>query len=141
MKSFESYLLTNEVIRVSTDKNLIKSLVDDAINRMEYHTGLKLTLNNSKYIFENCYEAVRELLDALLLMEGYKSYSHQAPIVYARDKDIISHRDAIIMDRLRDKRNKSKYYGKKINRKEVGKDIIFLKYIFKKVLQSLKDFY
>jgi len=139
MKSFESYILDNEVIQIRKDINLSKSLIEDSKHRFEYYINQKIDENNSKFIFENCYEAIRELLDALLAIHGYKSYSHQAPIVFARDKQILNDQEAIILDSLRDKRNKSKYYGKKIDVEFVKTNIHFLRKVFNQILNTLKN--
>ncbi len=62
-------------------------------------------------VFENIYDCLRELLDALLAVDGYKSYSHEAAISYLKlfniSESIISN-----LDRFRATRNDSKYYGK-----------------------------
>jgi len=137
MKSFETYMVNNEVIQIRKDLNLSKSLIEDAKHRFDYYVNQKADKNNSKFIFENCYEAIRELLDALLATYGYKSYSHQAPIVFAKDKQIINHKEAIVLDSLRDKRNKSKYYGREIDEEFVRGNIVFLREVFNKILNSL----
>ena len=51
------------------------------------------------------------MLDAILALEGYKSYSHEASIAYLTTIGI---NDSLTfkLDRFREKRNKSKYYGK-----------------------------
>ena len=106
MKSFESYMIDNEVVRAKEDYNLAKSLITDAKNRFDYYIDFEINEKNSKFILENCYESIRELLDALLSIHGYKSYSHQAPIIFARDKNIINFKEATVLDYLRDTRNK-----------------------------------
>lgn len=53
MKSFESYILSNEVVKAKIDYNLAKGLIGDAQNRFDYHIALEIDHLNSKYILEN----------------------------------------------------------------------------------------
>ncbi len=138
MKSFTSFLVEQEVMRVSKDTVLARSLLDDAKKRFTYHTALNLDEKNAKFVFENCYEAIRETLDALLVLHGYKSYSHQAPIVYARDQKLVNQKEALILDNLRDKRNKATYYGKRISAEFVQDKKVFMKKIFERLLAAVK---
>jgi hypothetical protein len=114
MRPFDYFIKKKEVLIVSPNDKEAKSIEEDTIARFGYFSSLEINQENSKFIFENIYEAIREILDAKMLSKGLKSYSHQAPIVFARDNHLISDKEAIILDKLRDLRNKSKYYGKKL---------------------------
>jgi len=46
--------------------------------------GFAMKLENSRYALESAYEAVIELIDSLLAMEGYKSWSHEANIAFLK---------------------------------------------------------
>lgn len=138
MLSFETFINKKEVMPVKKDENMALSLVEDAKQRFSYFSKQEIKEENIKFIFESYYESIRELLDAIMIKEGYKSYSHQAPIVYAKDKKIISEKDAIILDSLRQKRNKSKYYGKTFDYDYLIEKIIFLKDKFKEIMKELK---
>lgn len=138
MKSFESFLLDKEVVIVSKDMLLAESLVHDAKNRFDYHINLKVEEKNAKFVFENCYEAIRELLDALLILNGYKSYSHQAPIVFARDKGVITLKEAVILDNMRDLRNRLKYYGKQVEKQLVEEKREFFNDVFRKIMRTTR---
>ena len=137
MRPFDSFVKNNEVRIVTPNKNEAKSLIEDAKARYDYYQEQEVNKINAKYIFENVYESIRELLDAVLLQEGFKSYSHQAPIIYAKDKNILNYKDAVILDNLRELRNKSKYYGKKIPLDLATEKIVQGKEIFKKLKQKL----
>jgi len=68
---------------------------------------------------------LRDFCDALLALDGFKSYSHQASISYLLEKGF----DVSIteeLDQFRYKRNGSKYYGEEI----IPKDA-----------QQIKEFY
>ena len=63
-----------------------------------------------KYVLENAYEAMREAADSLLYHDGFKSFSHEASIVYLLKKGFNEH-DVSEFDRFRKIRNGIKYYG------------------------------
>jgi len=111
MKEFAFFIQKGEVKRESPDKPLVISLAKDAVHRLEYATNQKLTESNCKYVLENAYEALRELADALLHLEGYKSYSHEASIAFLRKFSSLTESELNQFDTLRKKRNGSKYYG------------------------------
>ena len=90
---------------------------------------------------ELLYEAILEITEALLSIDGYKSYSHTAAISYLRTLGI-SENVIDKLDILRSKRHKSKYYGIEIDANEFrvlfefGKEIFMeLKEILKKKMQ------
>ena len=111
MRPFEAFRRSNAVVPMSRDRRLAMSLMVDSDQRLAYFLSQELSESNCKFVFENVYEAVRECLDALLALEGYKSFSHQASIAFAKDRSILSAREARMLDRLREIRNRSKYYG------------------------------
>ena len=133
MRPFDYFLDKKEVLKVTPNKIEAESIKEDALHRFDYFSKQTPNNENSKFIFENLYESVREILDSILLKKGYKSYSHQAPIVFAKDNNLISEREAIILDRLRDLRNKSKYYGKKLDLELTHNSIKEAKEIFNKI--------
>jgi len=110
LKEFEYFLKRGEVKRQSKDKNLSDACLRESRERLIL---VKTILKGAqpKYVLENAYEAMREAADAVLFAEGYKSYSHEASIVYLSEKGI-SMTDLIEFDRFRRIRNGIKYYGK-----------------------------
>jgi hypothetical protein len=125
MKDFDYYLNEGKVKKQSKDKEFAISLRNDAVNRAG--KVLKLDIKEfSKIIFENIYESLRELLDAALALEGYKSYSHEASIAHIKKFGID---DSVLLqlDDFRYKRNSSKYYGKEISEEDAREIIAFYK--------------
>ncbi len=122
MLAFSYFLGKKKVLRRKKDIPLAKSLIEDANARIVF---AKKSKEDTKYAFEASYESVRELMDAILAVVGYKSYSHEASIAYLQEYDfsqpVISH-----IDNIRKKRNNSKYYGKTIDKAEAESDMFFL---------------
>jgi len=112
MNDFDFYVNEGKVKKQNPDTELARSLVNDANARVTKVEKLDFSVY-SKIIFENVYDAIREILDALLAVYGYKSYSHEASIVYLKNHDFD---DSTIkeIDDFRYRRNSSKYYGKDV---------------------------
>jgi hypothetical protein len=116
MRPFEDYVATGkDVKKIPIDKNLVKSLTDQATRRLAYVEPVQITADNSDFVLEHYYEALRTLADAVLALNGYKSYSHEASIAYfANDKDF----SPMLLegfDRLRRKRHGIHYYGQRVS--------------------------
>ena len=76
MRPFDYFLDKKEVLKVTPNKIEAESIKEDALHRFDYFSKQTPNNENSKFIFENLYESVREILDSILLKKGYKSYSH-----------------------------------------------------------------
>lgn len=116
MKDFEYFVTIGEVKKSSQNKPLAKSLIDDMRGRIR--DAFKMSYEEfPKIVFENVYDALRDFCDALLALEGYKSYSHEASISFLLKKSfnifMVSK-----LDTFRYKRNGSKYYSVKIFRED-----------------------
>jgi len=80
MRDFKFFIQKKDVKKQSIDRNLANSLVKDSFERFNYYKTLNLTEQNAKYVLENVYESLREIADAILTLEGWKSYFHEATI-------------------------------------------------------------
>lgn len=112
MKPFEEFLKTKDVRRASPDIELAKSLMEEVKIRSEIAMEMKLDDKRARVIFELLYDSLRELIDALLALDGYKSYSHEAAIIYMKKFPLFSEFDITSLDSFRKIRIASKYYGK-----------------------------
>ena len=121
---FNYFLKSKEVRKTTPNSELAKSLIKDMKERINKINMLDINIF-AKIIFENLYDGLRDFCDALLALDGFKSYSHQASISYLLEKGF----DVSIteeLDQFRYKRNGSKYYGEEI----ISKDA-----------QQIKEFY
>ena len=139
MMPFEYFIKTGEVKKASVDLELAKSLIKDMDERIQ--KSMKLDVNEfSKMIFENIYDALRDFCDALLSLEGYKSYSHQASISFLTNYKL-DVADINELDQFRYKRNGSKYYGKPVFEEdalEIKKFFLRIKPKINKILEEKK---
>ena len=130
---FEYYVSKGLVKRRRKNIKLAKSLMSSALDRMEFAKQILQT--KPKYALEMAYEAVIELIDALLALEGFKSWSHEANIAFL---STIGFSDVELrrLDITRKKRHSSKYYGVDFSLEEASQEIVYIERLFKKVLAS-----
>ena len=136
MTSFDYFLSEGNVKKISPDLELSKSLIKDMKERINKASLLDINIF-PKMIFENVYDGLRDFCDAVLALNGFKSYSHQASIYYLLKKglDISTVKE---LDQFRYKRNSSKYYGVSISVKEAKEIKKFYKRIKSKIDEILK---
>ena len=72
------------------------------------------------------------MLEAKLSKEGYKSYNHEAVVSYLTELGF-SKEDVIFLDKLREIRNGTKYYGKSIEIEYAKKVKDFLDKLYPKL--------
>jgi len=138
MKNFESFLKSGEVKKVSKDFSLAASLNKDLRERAEFILSLELTEKSAKTIFEGLYEALREGSEAILALDGFKSYSHEATFSYL-EKYGFDKSSLFIFDKFRYKRNSSKYYGQIVLIEEAKEILEFYEKNRHKINRILKD--
>ena len=137
MKPFKYFLETNEVKKTSQDKALASSIIKDMLGRIKDISSLDIS-KFPKIAFENLYDSLRDFADAVLAMEGFKSYSHQASFSYLKKFDF-AEETLETLDRFRYKRNGSKYYGQIISEEEAKEIFEFYKKIKNKIEEILKS--
>ncbi|MBI2576572.1 hypothetical protein HYV84_05130 [Candidatus Woesearchaeota archaeon] len=134
MRPFHSFLDSQEVNKISPDVPLANSLFQDAESRFHAFFPFK---EPTKFVFENGYEAIRELMDSLLALRGFKSYSHEAPISFLLEQDILNEKEAKDIDHIRYLRNRSKYYGKQFSPIELGPLLEILLPIYGRIKEAV----
>ncbi len=132
--SFEYFVKKGDIRKMNGDKEKAISLLKISEKRIEEMNRV-VTLSIK---LELLYEAILELIDALLSLEGYKSYSHIASISYLR-KLGLSEYYLENMDMFRKLRHKSKYYGEVIDKEDFKKFHKFGIEIYEKLRNILKD--
>lgn len=136
MKDFEFFLKKGDVKRQIPDENLSNATLRDSLERLELAKTL-LKKEKPKYVLENAYEAMREAADSILYYEGFKSFSHEASIIYLLKKGF-SEQDIYEFDRFRKIRNGIKYYGKDCDESDAQLAIKLAEKIIGKINSMLK---
>lgn len=139
MRAFEEFLKQGIIKAKRKDEARAKSLIEGAEKRknvMEKY--LPLNQETAVQIIEECYDIIRELLESKLSREGYKSYSHEAVISYLANLGF-SKDEVIFVDRLREIRHGTKYYGKIVNEEYAKKVKDFLGQIYPKLKRVVSE--
>jgi len=107
--------------KTKTNKELVKSLIEMAdINESTVNTA-KINSNNVSSYVSLAYDSLREILEALCILNGYKVISHLC--LGELLKTMLADFDFNEFDRMRYIRNGINYYGTKVDFKQ-GKEII-----------------
>jgi uncharacterized protein (UPF0332 family) len=103
--------LKNKIKKIQPDTERAKSLTQIAQKRLE-SIKRRRQKEYPEFIVEEYYETIKELITALLLEKGYKSYSHECLITYLRENhNIYSEEELDIIDQLRNIRHNIQYRG------------------------------
>jgi len=140
VKEFEFFLKKGEVKKQKPDKNLSEATFKDSMDRLKFSKSLSKN-TKPKYVLENAYEAMREAADSVLYQEGFKSYSHEASIIYLAGKGL-EEKEIIEFNRFRKIRNGIKYYGKDCDESDAESAIRFAEriiYEIKNILKNIKS--
>lgn len=103
-----------ELKKIRPDKALAQGLLQASRERRRILEQLPLEIRHSTPMYCMLYDAIRELLDAILALDGWKSYSHVKSIEHLEKHDV----ERSIMNKLdvaRQKRNNAQYYGRSIS--------------------------
>ncbi len=130
--TFEDFVKEGKAIKGQKDTEKSKALIKMSDNNIRTASSIEVTEVTSSTVFVISYEALREMIEAICLLEGWKVYSHEAFTEYLirLGEDEISAR----FDRLRKLRNGANYYGKEVTiattndaKKEIAKMCEYLK--------------
>ena len=105
----------DEIIKIQPDKERARSLVKQAKIRYEKINTFNEE-QDSFLIVEGYYEVAKELITAILFIDGYKTLSHKDLLEYLETKfrNYFSRLDFELLNQLRVLRNKIVYYGEQI---------------------------
>lgn len=107
--------MDEEIFRISKDKERARDLFEMAKERLDL---LKLIPKDKSYkIIEEYYEIIKELLTAIMYLDGYKTLSHVKLIEYfSSNYKELDEKQIKLTDTLRKFRIGIVYYGRKISR-------------------------
>ena len=139
MRTFKEFLELGFVKKKRKDEARARSLIDGSERRKQVmEKYLPLNSETAVQIIEESYDIIRELLEARLSKEGYKSYNHEAVILYLAELGF-SKDKVLFVDRLREIRHGTKYYGKTVDVEYAKKAKEFLEEIYPKLRKLALD--
>jgi uncharacterized protein YutE (UPF0331/DUF86 family) len=115
IEKFQYYLEENLAKKERVDKEETKSLMNKAVQRLDYIKKQEISEFTSSFIFEDIYETLREASQSLMSLKGYKPYSHEALISFLREFYKFSESEISTFDRYRILRNKTVYSAAKVS--------------------------
>lgn len=137
MKKFEEFVEEGKVRTGQPSPAEADSLSRQAIKRFEQEIkDIEITEDNATFKFEDAYEVLRQVLQSHMAREGYKPYSHEAIIVFALEKDLLTEKEADELDRCRKMRNDIRYRGESTNPKRAERIVN----LAEKKLRELTDY-
>ena len=139
MRDFEDFIKSGEVKKVGKAEALSRSLIKSSNKSVENLKRTKIDYLNSEAVTTEAYDAMRELIEAKLAFEGYKSYSHEATILFLKKFSEFKESDTNFLDILRKTRNSIKYYGKEVDIETAEKVLNFMKSILPKLKNLVEN--
>jgi len=120
----------------SKDVELARSLLAAAKDRIEeYAEKQEITEKNARFVFEEYYEAILELIHSLLAASGYKVGNHECAIEFLRFYPKVGESEIELLHRMRRIRNSIKYYGLLMHREEIEELISQARILFYKIIK------
>jgi hypothetical protein len=133
--SWTDCLETDSAVKISPDKKRAESLAETAEERIKLIK--EINEKNCNFIFEDYYTSILELLQAIVILEGYKIINHLCLGFYLRD--ILKREDLyIIFDDIRYKRNSLTYYGKRMDFETAKQAIEKCKILAKSIKEEIR---
>ena len=117
----------NLIKEAKVDKNLINSLVKSSLKKLQTQALLILNNDTASSKISLAYESLRDLLEALAIVNGYKIYNHECYCAFLKEI-LLKSSLGDEFDDLRKIRNSINYYGKEITSEEA-----------KLILKSIED--
>lgn len=115
MKDWER-CLEEDVYRREKDIGEAKSLLRMAKVRKEDNERREIDEDNVPLIVETYWEITKQLITALLNLDGYKSYSQECLLSYLEEFYEFTEKELHLMNQLRKLRNDIDYRGKFLDR-------------------------
>jgi uncharacterized protein (UPF0332 family) len=129
----------NFIKKTRIDKELVRSLIEISKIKEDSVNNAQIDKTNISAYVSMAYDSLREILEALCILKGYKVTSHLC--LGELLKTLIYDFDFISFDRFRYIRNGINYYGTKVDFDQ-GKEIILKMFKLKSEIIKLylKDF-
>jgi len=127
-----------DIFKITKEKERAKDLFDMANERLDI---LKILPKDKPFkIIEEYYEIIKELLTAIIYLDGYKTLSHIKLIEYfsSNYKDL-NETQLKLVDTLRKFRIGIMYYGRKINKDFLINNEFEIKQIIKLLTKLVKN--
>lgn len=124
---------------ITKDKDKAISLLKMADMRYEFWSNLKFDSKYTSIAVDGYYEIMKELLTALLYLEGYKSDNHECLIAYLKEHYSDLSYEVGILYQLKRVRNDIDYKGFFVNAEYLERNKLEFKHIIETLQKIIKD--
>ncbi len=124
--------------RINPDKDMAASLIESARDRKATVALLPLNETTKETVISLHYDILREILEALSIVNGYKIYNHEC-YTYFLKKILNDEESSQEFDSLRKLRNGINYYGKHVILEDAKQAIESCENILRKIEKILKE--
>jgi len=123
-----------DLIKITPNKERAKNILE-MVSLIEDRIKIQDKIKMASLVISDYYEIIKELITAVLLVDGYKTLSHKDLIDYLKEKykDFTQH-EISVLDNLRILRNRIAYEGYKIESSYLSRN----EDLFKQVIEKLK---
>ena len=110
---FEDFITDGKIRKAQQDPQQAKSLLQMSEQNLKAIKEIQLTDSTASILFSQIYESLRQVIEAIAILKGFKVYSHEAYTYFLKElsEDVASQK----FDRLRRLRNGINYYGKPVS--------------------------
>lgn len=120
--SWDDCIFANKAVKVSPDRQKAKSLIKTARERIEFIKAIQLTERNARFVFEDYYTSLIEVVHALAILDGFKIENHVCLGFYI--KQVLNNEKLFVLfGNCRYDRNSVVYYGKSMDMETARLDI------------------
>lgn len=140
IRNFKYYLDNNLVRKTDINPSLVQSLFSKAEVRLQRVIKDKIIEKESSIIFEDIYESIREAIQALIQIKGFKPYSHEVLVSFLNEEKLFSQKIINDFNRFRILRNKSVYEAEKISIETCEEALRFARDFLPKIREKLKGY-
>lgn len=140
IQPFEQHLKEGRARRTSPDPEMAGNLIRMAQARLDAAKGIPITHASIIIVFDAAYDAARQAAQALMLVEGYKPYGHDAAISYLKTHHVVDFSEQIVydFDRFRKLRNEAEYEGRPVGKEATLALLVLAAAVIKKTAALLK---
>ena len=131
--------LKEHIKKISKDKDKAGSLLKMSDLRCEFWSNLKFNPKYTSIAVDGYYEIIKELLTALLYLEGYKSDNHECLISYLKEKYPNLSYEIGVIYQLKRIRNDIDYKGFFVNAEYLERNKLEFKHIIETLQKIIKD--
>lgn len=135
---FEDFIKSGDVKIQGKNEILAEALAKSSEKSLKNIQRTKIDELNAESTVSDIYDIMRELIEAKLSLQGYKSYSHEATILFLKKFKEFNEHEIVFLNNLRKMRNGIKYYGKEANMEDAITTLNFAKSILPKLKKLLE---